>query len=134
MDKFPEVGLVEKSFIRCLSKEGFMAQFYFELCNIHPTAYCHLSGPDLETYKNNLLSILKGILEFGKGRTTSLNQLSNLESGITKDTIMYWIQALLISVAANDEQLNQETSDAWRSLVKSGLEYILKQRNSKIAA
>lgn len=137
MSRFPGVRLVEISLNRCLSKEGFIGQFYFELCNIHPAAYCLLNGPQLEVYKNNLSLILKGILEFGKGipnAEKSLSNLANLEIGITKDTIPYWEQALLISVAANDEKLNQETSEAWRSLIKMGLEFILDQRTSKIAA
>jgi len=48
MDKFSEIGLVEKSLKRCLAKEGFLAQFYFELCNCVPTSYAYLEGPDLE--------------------------------------------------------------------------------------
>jgi len=137
MGRFPEIGLVEKSLSRCLSKEGFVSQFYFELCNIHPAAYCLLSGPQLDLYKNNLNLILKGILEFGQGHSSgekNLSSLANLEIGITKDTIPYWEQALLISVAANDEQLDQETSQAWRNLITRSLQFILEHRDSRLAA
>lgn len=137
MKKFSEIVLIEDSLRRCLSKEGFISQFYFELCNIHPAAYCHLSGPQFETYKNNLFKILKGILEFGKGLPSGENTLSsmaNVETGIAKETVSYWEQALLVTVAANDEKLSQETSEAWRSLIKISLDFILKHRNSKKAA
>ena len=114
-----------------------MSQFYFELCNIHPASYCLLSGPKLETYKKNLNSILSGLVEFGKGLPSgerNLSKMANLETGITQDTIAYWEEALIIAITANDEKLDQETSQAWRALIKKGLEIILAQRNLKLAA
>jgi hypothetical protein len=137
MNRFSEINLVEASLRRCLLKEGFISQFYFELCNIHPAAYCHLSGPEFETYKNNLYSTIEGILEFGKGHPSgekALSAMVNVETGIAKDTAPYWEQALLITIAANDERLDQETSEAWRSLIQTSLDFILKQRNFKKAA
>jgi len=137
MGRFPEVGLIEESLNRCLSREGFVSQFYFELCNIHPASYCLLSGPKLETYKKNLNSILSGLVEFGKGLPSgerNLSKMANLETGITQDTIAYWEEALIIAITANDEKLDQETSQAWRALIKKGLEIILAQRNLKLAA
>ncbi len=137
MERFLEIGLVEKSLRRCRSKEGFLSQFYFELCNIHPAAYCLLSGPKLETYKNNLNSILNAMVEYGKGlpfADKNLSSMTNLETGITQDTIAYWEQALIITITANDEELDQETSQAWRSLIKKSLDYILEERNLKKAA
>jgi hypothetical protein len=137
MGRFPEIDLVEESLERCLSKEGFVSQFYFELCNIHPAPYCLLSGPKLETYKKNLNSVLKGLLEYGKGLPSgekNLLSMANLETGITQDTIAYWEEALIIAITSNDEKLDQETSQAWRSLIKMGLDFILSQRNLKLAA
>ena len=137
MGRFPDIALIEKSLGRCLSKEGFVSQFYFELCNVHPTSYCHLSGPKLETYKNNLKSILKALVEFGKGipsgqRTLSI--MAKTETGIETGTVSYWEEALMISIAANDEYLDQRTSTAWRSLIKNALEFILSQRELSVAA
>lgn len=137
MERFFEIDLIEKSLRRCRSKEGFLSQFYFELCNIHPAAYCLLSGPKLETYKNNLNSFLNAMVDYGKGlpfAEKNLSSMANLETGITQDTIAYWEQALIITITANDEKLDQETSQAWRSLIKISLDYILKQRNLKKAA
>ena len=137
MGRFPEISLVEESLKRCLSNDGFVSQFYFELCNIHPASYCLLSGPKFETYKKNLNSILKSLVEFGKGLPSgerNLSKMANLETGITPDTIAYWEQALIIAITANDQKLDQETSQAWRALIKKGLEIILAQRNLKLAA
>ena len=137
MERFTDIDLVEKSLNRCLSEDGFVSQFYFELCNIHPASYCLLSGPKLETYKKNLNSILSGLVEFGKGLPSSeknLSKMANLETGITQDTIAYWEEALIIAITANDQKLDQETSQAWRALIKKGLEFILAQRNLKLAA
>ncbi len=134
MDKFTEVGLVEKSLKRCLAKEGFLAQFYFELCNFVPTSYDYLEGPVLDEYKNNLGAILKFLMDFGKGQKKSVTIQKNLQMGLTVDTVQYWEQALLSAVSTNDEELDQETAGAWRALTKNGLEFLLSKNKLKKAA
>ena len=134
MDKFSEIGLVEKSLKRCLAKEGFLAQFYFELCNCVPTSYAYLEGPDLEEYKENLCAILKFLLEFGKGQKKSVTIPKSLQMGLTMETVQHWEQALLIAISTNDEELNQETSSAWRALTRNGLEFLLSKNKLKKAA
>ncbi len=134
MDKIKDIGKVEKSLKRCLSNEGFLSQFYFELCNIHPTAYCHLAGPDLENYKENLNAILWCLIDFGKGKTKCLTSIRDKEFGLNEETISYWEQALLLSITANDKNLDHELSAAWRSLIKSGLSFMLSQKSQNKAA
>lgn len=128
MDLLLDMELIERSLKRCLLKEGFFDQFFFELCNIHPTNYCHLSGPDFEQYKSNLQIILRSLIEFGKGDNIAITAQKNLEIGLNEDTVSYWEQALIITIAANDEKLDQETSSAWRCLIQTALKYLLSQK------
>jgi hypothetical protein len=134
MDRFSEIGLVEKSLKRCLSREGFLAQVYFELSNIHPTSYDYLGSQDLEEHKENLNGILICLINFGKGQKKGLSTQKTLEMGLSEETVQYWEQALLNAIATNDEELDQETSGAWRLLIKNGLEFLLSQKKTKKAA
>ncbi|MFI5390040.1 MAG: hypothetical protein ACHQYQ_01670 [Bacteriovoracales bacterium] len=134
MDRFSEIGLVEKSLKRCLAREGFLAQFYFELSNIHPTCFDYLESQDIEEHKENLNGMLIFLINFGKGQKKGISVQENLEMGLSKETSQYWEQALLNAIATNDEELDQETSGAWRSLIKNALEFLLSQKKLKKAA
>jgi hemoglobin-like flavoprotein len=124
--------LVKASYGNCCIEPTFFEDFYAAFLQSSETIAPMFQNTDMEKQKNVLRTGIATLISFAQGSraaemTVDRLAISHNHENLNIDPKLYpfWEDSLIKAVAKNDLTYNTEVDNAWRAVLKIGIDYLI---------